>query len=125
MLPVTLFCCGVARWTCGAPDSHQVLACALQAVRRMPQLPPLDHSMFDLELLCSAANGSDGQLSSSGGQQSAAGVAVVKAENGTGSQQNGTSAAGHSVSTRPPLERKRWRAEADAALGLLPGTGPW
>ena len=87
--------------------------------------------MFQLELLCSAIDGSDTPLHSpAAGQQPTPGVAHIKPEGGTGRRQGGTPAAAPPVptgtgSTASPLERKRWRAEADAALGLTAGADRW
>lgn len=102
----------------------------MQAVRRLPKLPPLDHGMFQLELLCSAADGSKPPLHSPADRQPTPGGVHIKAEDGTGSHKNGTSARVRPVptgigSTATPLERKRWRAEADAALGLAAGADRW
>jgi hypothetical protein len=87
--------------------------------------------MFDLDLLCSAADTSSGQLSGSAGGQAAPQRAPVKPEGG--GLQNGTPAAAApgtcsamgTSDVASPLERKRWRAEADAALGLAPGASRW
>jgi hypothetical protein len=104
---------------------------AMQAVRGLPKLPPLDHGMFQLELLCSAFNGSDTALRSpAAGQRPAPRGAHIKAEGGTGSRPGGTPAAvpaapAETGGAASPLDRKRWRAEADAALGLAAGADSW
>ena len=86
--------------------------------------------MFQLDLLCSAFDGSDAPLPSPADQQLTPGGPHIKAEGGTGGQQGGTPAAAPPVpmdtsSTASPLERKRWRAEADAALGLTAAADRW
>ena len=97
----------------------------------MPNLPPLDHGMFQLELLSSAVDGSvDPLRSPTAGQQPTPGAAELKAEGGTSRRQGGTPAAAPPVlmgngSTAYPLERTRWRAEADAALGLTAAADRW
>lgn len=100
-------------------------------MQRLPELPPLDCSLFDLEVFAAAAPSAGSSDSHSSGVAAAPAAAAVKPEacsaagwqNGAHAQTSGPAAG--SMGCAASDMSKRWRADADAALGLPSPFGAW